>query len=102
MATDRPTSPTLPQGLQDPPQPDPADVWPHVRPAHLATLHDIVIIRGLFGRVYMIRYYEPGDHPSSPIRNDWAARELITMFGSRWHGVRPGSHIPFDPGARQQ
>ena len=34
--------------------------------------------------------HPPGEHKSSPIRNDMAALELQTSFGSRWYGVTNG------------
>lgn len=64
---------------------------------------DTVFCRGVYATVTEINRLAPGTHDASPIRNDWAAVQVVTDNGARWHGVEPepskihihvGSNIP--------
>ena len=50
---------------------------------------DLVLCRGGYATVTDIRHHAPGQHDESPVRDDWAAVEIITVRGSRWYGRKP-------------
>lgn len=47
-----------------------------------------IMLRGKYATVLCVNYYCPGEHPESPIGNDWYAVEAVTERGSRWRGIR--------------
>lgn len=52
---------------------------------------DFVFCRGVYSRVMGVYRHAPGTHDASPIRNDYAAIQVVTDNGSRWHGVKAGA-----------
>lgn len=54
---------------------------------------DQVLCRGGYATVTDIRHHAPGKHDESPVRDDWAAVEIITVRGSRWYGRKPTYNI---------
>lgn len=60
----------------------------YVVPANKAKVGDTVFCGLLCAVVLEIKRYAPGEHPNSPIRNEFVGVELITDNGSRWFGER--------------
>jgi hypothetical protein len=47
---------------------------------------DVVFCGGIYATVTDIKNYAPGEHDSSPIKNEMNAVQVVTDNGSRWHG----------------
>ncbi|MEU1761275.1 hypothetical protein [Micromonospora sp. NPDC005652] len=59
-------------------------------PAALATVGDLVTIRGVVDHVTEVNTFGPGEHDGTRVHRHMVARQVVTATGDRWAGHAPG------------